>query len=327
MNPRLPSAAILGGWLIRACFPILACGACLAAALPDSRAQQDLPPLPKSPVGAFRQWLDLSSQDRIRALEGKPEPVRRILLSKLAEYDAMDAVERDQRLRATELQFYLRPLLRAPVADRPRLLAAVPLELRPSVVEHLSQWDALDADTRQALIVKGWAIRYFVRLEANTDTDPSALRDQVPFPHRIQFETELARWKALPPSQRRDLVQAFREFFELPPPKQQQALNTLPESERRQIEATLHSFAQLAPAQRHLCVESFRKFASLSPAQRASFLRNADLWKEMSPDDRATWRRLVTQFPPLPPLPPAHFSPPMPGSNQAPVLPPKPPLP
>jgi hypothetical protein len=63
----------------------------------------------------------------------------------------------------------------------------------------------------------------------------------------------------------------------------------------------LQAFEKLPLAQRRVCVASFRKFANLTPAERAQFLKNAGRWKEMSPEDRRTWRMLVTKLPPLPP--------------------------
>jgi hypothetical protein len=269
----------------------------------------------------FREWLDLSENERLQALASKPESVRDILLAKLAEYDSMGPEERELRLRATELQYYLRPLLQVPPAERSEHLSNVPHDFRPQVAERLTQWDAVDAATRQELLQHGWAIRHFLQFESSTDAEQVALRSQLPPQRRAEFESQFARWKALPPDQRRELTRAFYQFFELPATERKRALDNLPESERRQIEVTLQAFAQLAPAQRQLCIESFRKFASLTPRQRADFLRNADRWNEMSPDDRATWRRLVTQLPPFPPVRTSRPPPPLPTSNAPPTTP------
>ena len=81
------------------------------------------------------------------------------------------------------------------------------------------------------------------------------------------------------------------------------------------MENTLQAFAKLPPGQRRICVASFHKFTEFTPAERAEFLRNADRWKLLTPQERDAWRKLVTRLPPAPP-----------GLVQAQVLP-WPPLP
>ena len=51
---------------------------------------------------------------------------------------------------------------------------------------------------------------------------------------------------------------------------------------------------------RRACVESFQKFATMSPVERREFLRKAERWQHMSPEERETWRNLVTKLPPMP---------------------------
>ncbi|MCL4178863.1 MAG: DUF3106 domain-containing protein [Verrucomicrobia bacterium] len=321
MNCRLPATIATLNRATTTFLTLLT--AVFIASAQSPSAETNPPPLPQSPVAQFRDWLKLDEANRAAVLSDKPEPVRRILLAKLAEYDAMDLGQREVRLRATELQYYVRPMLQFSPSERLRRLEQVPEEYRPLVEERLAQWDALDAGTRAELLTNAWAIRYFVRLETSADAEQAAFGHELSPQRRTQFETELTRWKALSPAQRRDISCAFHQFFELPAAKQHRALDSLPESERLQIEATLQAFAQLAPSQRQACLDSFRRFTGLTPDQRTDFLRSAERWKDMSSDDRATWRRLVTQLPPLPPLPPSRASPlpPLPRVNPAPPMP------
>ena len=50
---------------------------------------------------------------------------------------------RELRLRATELRWYLTPLLRTPAAERAGRLALVPEDLRELVNSRVEQWDVL----------------------------------------------------------------------------------------------------------------------------------------------------------------------------------------
>ena len=109
--------------------------------------------------------------------------------------------------------------------------------------------------------------------------------------------------------QRRNTLHRFNQFFALTAAEKEEALNTLSEPERRQIEKTLRTFGHLRPDQRAQCIRSFAKFASLSLDERQQFLKNAERWKLMSPAERQAWRQLVTRLPP--PLPP-RLPPPLP---------------
>ena len=77
------------------------------------------------------------------------------------------------------------------------------------------------------------------------------------------------------------------------------------------MEKTLQAFDHLPPAQRAQCIRAFTKFAGMSPSDKREFLKNAERWSQMSPEERQTWRDLVAnvpKWPPMPPMPP----PPMP---------------
>jgi hypothetical protein len=57
----------------------------------------------------------------------------------------------------------------------------------------------------------------------------------------------------------------------------------------------------------------------MSPQARAEFLKNAERWSQMSPEDRRIWRDLVANVPkwppppqPSPPLPPPRVPAPLP---------------
>jgi hypothetical protein len=285
----------------------------MAQPTPSSNTAQpttgSLPPTPPSPVAFFRVLLELDEEERARALASRSEAQRESIESKLVEYAALAPSERERRLQATELRWYLRPLLEVPITSRAAYVVQVPKPLRSLVEERLALWDGLTPEARREFLESGWALQYFLQLETATQHEQAALMRGLSPERRQQLEGEFARWQALPAAQRYRIAGRFQQFFELPPAEQEKTLDVLPEEERRQIAATLHVFARLAPAHRQACVDAFQKFAELTPAERAQFLRNADRWKEMSPADRAAWRRLVPQ---LPPSPPGLFTPPPP---------------
>jgi len=237
----------------------------------------------QSPVDFFRQLLAMTPTERARSLANRPPESRARILAKVREYLALDPDERELRLRATDLRWYLTPLLRTTPADRETRLAQVPENLRGLVKSRLELWDILPPPLQQEFLANDTALHYFAHIE----TTNSAAED---------------------PEQQKIAAQ-FNEFFELTPAEKKQSLNTLSEPERAEMEKTLASFDKLPPEQKLLCVRNYAKFAGMSAAERADFLKNAARWSQMSPQERQTWRDLVAYVPIWPPMPPAAVPP------------------
>jgi len=61
-----------------------------------------------------------------------------------------------------------------------------------------------------------------------------------------------------------------------------------------------------------MSIHSFEKFATMSLAERQEFLKSAERWSAMSPNERQSWRNLVARLQSMPPLPPGLGVPPLP---------------
>ncbi len=216
------------------------------------------------------------------------------ILDKVREYLALAPNERELRLRATELRWYLTPLFKIAPADREASLAQVPDELRDLVKSRLARWDALSPQVQKEFLDNDRTLHYFARIETTNSV-------------------------AANPEQQK-IADEFNRFFEFTPEETQRALNTLSTAERAQMEKTLETFSKLPPAQRAQCIRAFTEFASMSPSDRAEFLKNAESWSKMPPKERQAWRVLVAEVPKWPPMPPTLLMPPVPP----PPLPPNP---
>jgi hypothetical protein len=265
-----------------------------------------VPPLPQSPVSFFRQLLVMTSTERDKSLTIYPPQVRERILAKIREYLALDPDERELRLDATELRWYLLPLLRESPTNRDARLAQVPDNLRGLVESRLEKWDALPPQMRQEFLDNEETLHYFSHVDP-TNTPPSP-------------GTQPGRWQALSEADRQQITALFDQFSKLTPEEERTALNTLSAPEQVQMEKTLQTFSKLPPAQRVQCVRAYTEFASMSPQERAEFLKNAERWSQMTPKERQAWRDLVAQVPLWPPLPRALIRPP-------PLPPPPPQLP
>jgi Protein of unknown function (DUF3106) len=247
---------------------------------PQSRSSPDF-------FGQLRQLLAMPADGRENFLTNRPPEIRERILAKVAEYEALDPDERELRLRATELRWYLEPLLREPPTNRAAQLAQVPDDVRDLVQSRLQEWIILPPPLQQEFLDNERTLQYFGQVDP---TNNAAI---------------------LPDENSRKTAAQVNHFFELTPDEKQKTLNTLSDAERRQMEKTLQSFDKMPPDQRAECVNAFAKFASMDAWQRAEFLVNAARWSEMSPAERQAWRDLVVNVPQWPPLPPG-FLPPAP---------------
>ena len=218
----------------------------------------------------------MTPPERAAALTNRAPEARAKILAKVREYQALNPDERELRLRATELRWYLVPLLRLPPDARAARLQNVPEELRELVKSRLTQWDILPPPLQQEFLANDVALHYFARVETTNS--------------------------AANPEQQK-IVAQFNQFFELTPAEKSGVLNTLSAAERAQMEKTLQAFDQLPPRQRLTCVRNYAQFTGMTPAERATFLKNAESWSKMSPGERQTWRDLVAHVPLWPPLP------------------------
>jgi hypothetical protein len=191
------------------------------------------------------------------------------------EYQVLPPDERELRLRATELRWYLVPLLRTPPGQRDTNLTQVPPELRQLVKGRLLQWDLLPPSLQTEFLTNDQTLHYFTGLP-----NPSATS-----------------------AEQQKIEEQFDQFLKLTPGEEKKLLGTLSESERTKMEQTLATFQHLPLEQRALCLRNYAKFAGMSSDDRAEFLKNAASWSKMSPGERQTWRDLVVHVPMWPPLP------------------------
>jgi hypothetical protein len=278
-------------------------------------APTNLPLLPmphlKSPVDLFRELLAMTPAERENYLTNRPPGIRVRLLAKVREYEALDPNERELRLRATELRWYLPPLMRASPTNRAAQLAAIPDDLRPLVKTRLLQWDILPPPLQKEFFESDPTLRYFSRVDSAI-SPPMPPMPPSPGGHHGSRDSDWAHWNTLSEDQRKKITAQCNRFFELTPAEKKKTLNTLSAAERQQMEKTLETFGKLPPAQRFKCIRAFTEFAGMSTEEKKDFLNNVRRWSELSPKERQTWRDLVTHVPEWSPLPATLIMPPMP---------------
>jgi uncharacterized protein DUF3106 len=262
-----------------------------AAAAQPSPVGPPRPPLSSTPVDSFRQLLAAKPEERAQLLAAKRPEARRVLENSLRTYDALPPDEREARLRALELRFRLASLLRMAPSNRAERLRFVPERDRALVEERLQIWDQFSPQEQQRLLESERMIRLI-------SGSPSPPMGSLPLSNQASnqlraIEVQLLQWQSVPPQERvriqRNLIRVFDLSARLSP------------EEREKMRLSLERFKTLSPAQREECFRNFTRFADFSPAERRQFLVEVQEWEQLKPEDRATWRKLVSRMRPLPP--------------------------
>jgi len=253
------------------------------------------PPVPlpytnSSPVALFRELLSMSGPECAQRLADRPPGNRRLIKDKLAQYKMLNPNERALRLSATELWWYLFPLMNQGATNRDEQIKALPADLQQSVRDRIQEWDKVPPAVQKEFLENFDVLRHLADQQANATNGITPAR-------QVQLEIGVRRFQGLPEPERKQLLDRFTQFFDLTPGEKDKALKSLSEVERRQIEKTLQAFRNLDAAQRAQCMRSFQAFASLSPVERQRFLKNADRWQHLTPADRQKLRELLQQAP------------------------------
>lgn len=263
----------------------------------------------------FRKLLGMSPTELQSALANKSPKVRARILAKVREYTAMDADERELRLRATELRWYLMPILQAAPDGRAAQVALVPADIRELVQSRVTEWEMLPPPLQQEFLDNQHTAGYFAGLSSTNDNSGAS----------APSDAEQSRWNTYSETERQAMINQFIAFNNLSPEEKQKALGELAPSELKQMDTTLQAFGNLPAHQRAECIHAFGKFASMSRVERTEFLKNAQRWSKMTPSERQAWRDLVAHVPEWPPLPTAALTPPLPPGIMPPAFPAPPP--
>jgi hypothetical protein len=256
----------------------------------------------------FRELLAKSPAERTFALSNRPPDIRNRILAKVREYEALKPDERELKLRATELRWRMTQLINTPSTNRAALLADVPADDRKFMEARLQQWDLLPPDLQKETFENQALMNYFMDQQGTKAVPPEILAPGT----RPDLQPGIAHWQAMSESERAAVKSRFEAFFGLNEQEKANALKSLSDAERVQIQNTLRDFGNLTPEQRSRCVRSFDQFATMSMEERRRVLKNAEEWTKMTPSQRQSFRQLVTRLSMEPPSPPGMGNPPSP---------------
>jgi hypothetical protein len=299
MRPAFANSIRLALLLAMACAGINGLGQSTDAGVPPQPFK-----LVPSPVRVLRELLSLPSAEREEMLALYPTGLREPLETKVKEYRAMPADQRELRLQATDLRHYLMQMLPLDAATRATALEQVPEPIRQVVADRLETWQLLLPEMQQDFLENEQVVRYFTQIGITDEEQRKGLLDVTPPDARARIDAKIAGWQALPEETRRRVFAQFNQMFDLTAEEQHKALSTLSDEEREAIGNTLNVFRSLPPEQRRVCMRSFEKFSRMSLLERREFLQKAKAWERMTLAEREQWREVVNRVKELPPLPP-----------------------
>lgn len=262
------------------------------------------PPFPSqsSPVDVFRMLMTTNAAGREQFLASKSPEARRVIETKLREYSIMVADQREARLRALQIRWYTLQLMRLDSAERAKRLAGLSEADRAAVQARLGTFEILPPPIQREVVSNAAVMRI--------------LAGGVWIPDGGPVRPDLSEEERQAELRKQQLLDHFKDFFELPRTQQSKALARLSQQDREQMEKTLSMFSSLPGQEREDAIEGFKKFADLSPSERIAFLNTAARWRTMSESDRALWRKIVGRLqaaPPKLPMPSAEAAKPQPS--------------
>jgi len=258
-----------------------------------------LPPLPKaqSPVESFRRLLEATPAERAVMLQDRTEAQREVITAKISEYAILPPPVREWRLKATELRWYLMPLIQKEPGQRGVLLEMIPDGDRELVEARLKQWDSLPLREREEMLDSQIALGYLAR-PAKIPVRVDGGRND---PRLRKLEISVENWKRLPPEKQKAITSQFNSFFTLSASEKQKTIALFTGNEQARLQQTVRSFEGMSESTRRQCIDAMQRIAQMSGEERYTFLKNVERWNSISEGERRQWRTLVAKVPPLPP--------------------------
>ena len=259
---------------------------------PDVRTAP-IPPLSPSPIDLFRRLLATNAIGRDQFMFGKSVALRQYLESRIREFEVMPAEERNAKLQALELRWYMPHVMRLKPAERASRLETIPEPIRNVIRQRLLQWDILPPQLQQEVLDNETVIKFFERPEQAGGSGKAL--DAMSAGQRDELDKRYKKWMVLPEGERARIVRRFDDFMGMPEAAQSNALARLTDTDYAQMQQTFSQFGTLSKEQRVQAMQGFWKFAELSPAEQAAFLKTAERWRTMSEKDRELWRTVVAR--------------------------------
>ncbi|HOW66729.1 MAG TPA: DUF3106 domain-containing protein [Candidatus Paceibacterota bacterium] len=260
-----------------------------------SHPQANAVPAATSPVDFFQELLHKTPEQRALALADKSESRRQQILAKLQEYEALDPRQRELRLQATQLKWRLLTLMKLPPGERHIHLAKLAPDEKNQLEDRLHRWDQLPTNFQQAVLAEYYPQGSPGYIPATQRTSATSVpsRPYVSPPHTTP-RTPLSV------AEKEKILKSFHQFFDLTETEKQRILGLMDQASRQQTETALMTWQRMTAPQRQGLMKSVSIISELPPEQQERYLRMAEQWTRLAPNEQTQLRKYAAQLPPLP---------------------------
>lgn len=238
----------------------------------------------------------MSVEQRIDALADRGPNERSAILDKVREYEGLSADVREKRLWQTEFHYFFHGLRSHDRSEREIALQAIEDPMRSRLWIGFQLWDGLDLESRDALIQERRAVTYLL-----TRVHELSALEQEPESSAasIGSVTDLDAGAVNLSRAIEDLEATHRKLLEDFDTLAQQ-VGPMSAKEEAQLRILVEAFVNLPRQKRDETFRTVLELAESSEGERQEFVQEALRWREISPEERAKWRYIATQLPPMP---------------------------
>jgi hypothetical protein len=232
-----------------------------------------------SPIEHFRIVLNLSSEDLEKYILRQKPHVQPILRKKIEEYASLSRAEKDFRLRATELHYYLDSLLEHNSTVSLDSLPPLPESLKEEIMRAVHFWNNLSNAQRDLLFTKKATISYLVSLS----------RENVP-PLPVNRPAISPEWANM------------YHFLQLPYEKQKEFLGSDKLNQAPKMGKVLEAFSKLSVDEKERCANALVCFLSFPRDLQDRVADGLTYWNSLDPSERTVWREIAGRSPAILPM-------------------------
>nr|MBI1231025.1 hypothetical protein [Cytophagales bacterium] len=237
------------------------------------------PSYSNSPIEHFRFILNLSSEDLEKYIVRQKPHVQAILRKKVEEYASLSIAEKDFRLRATELHYYLDSLLEHNSTVSLASLPPLPESLREEIMRAVHFWNNLSNAQRDLLFTKKATISYLVSLSSE---------NAPPMPvNRPAMSSEWAN---------------LYHFLQLPYEKQKDFLGSHKLNKAPKMQKVLEAFSKMSMDEKERSANALVCFLSFPRDLQDRVSDGLTHWNSLDPSERTVWREIAGRSPTIVPM-------------------------
>lgn len=232
-----------------------------------------------SPISKFRTLLEWTPEERTQFVKKQPANVRQILERKILEYESLSDSQREFRLIATELHFYLEPLL---IDNRDIDISTVqdiPDHLRKYIDQSVAFWNRIKPAHRDLLLAKKEAVSYLISISSRLYDLEKLMPKPAP------------EWDNL------------YHFLQLPHKKQLSFMRASGIQPSPEMSNLLKAFQGLEVEEKRNCAHAFVCYLSFPDQLKTRFVDGLAQWSEKKPSERSIWREIAGKYPKIRPVP------------------------